>query len=263
MEKEREKMARKIVVTSGKGGVGKTTFSVNLAVQLAKKGQRVILCDTDFALNNVDILAGVENLVTYDLVDVIEGRCRAKQALVRHPDFPTLYILTSGRAGAERYISPQAIKVVLDALALQFDFILLDCPAGLGEGFHRAVATADEAIVLTTPCLSALRDGDKVITALKSYRLNKLFLVVNMVRGDLQTAGETLSAQEIEKLLRIPLLGVLPECKTLRNGDLQQIHTSFKWMANCLLTGRKKLFDPTKKYSGLLGNLRRVLKGRL
>lgn len=256
-------MARRIVVTSGKGGVGKTTIAVNLAAQLAKKGQRVILCDADFGLNNVDVATGVENLVTYDLVDVIEGRCRAKQALVRHPDFPNLYVLTSSSVTAERYLSPQAVKVVLDGLSAQFDFILIDCPAGIEEGFHRAVATADEAIVVTTPCLSALRDADKVITALKSYRLSELFLVVNMVRGDLQIAGETLSPKEIEKLLRAPLLGILPESKELRKGELDQIHTSFKMMANYLLSGRKKLYDPTKKYSGFLGNLRRVLKARL
>lgn len=256
-------MARRIVVTSGKGGVGKTTIAVNLAAQLAQKGQRVILCDADFGLNNVDVATGVENLITYDLVDVIEGRCRAKQALVRHPDFPNLYVLTSSSVTAERYVSPQAVKVVLDGLSAQFDFILIDCPAGIEEGFHRAVATADEAIVVTTPCLSALRDADKVITALKSYRLSELFLVVNMVRGDLQISGETLSPKEIEKLLRVSLLGVLPESKQLRKGELDQIHTSFKMMANYLLSGRKKLYDPTKKYSGFLGNLRRLLKARL
>ncbi|MBE5747433.1 MAG: septum site-determining protein MinD [Clostridiales bacterium] len=256
-------MARKIVVTSGKGGVGKTTIAVHLAAQLAQKGQRVILCDADFGLNNVDVATGVENLITYDLVDVIEGRCRAKQALIRHPNYPTLYVLTSSKATAERYVSPQAVKVVLDGLSPQFDFILIDCPAGIDDGFHRAVATADEAIVVTTPCLSALRDGDKVITALKSYRLSGLFLVVNMARGDLQLSGESLSPQEIEELLRVPLLGVLPDSGILRKGELSQIHTSFKMMANYLIYGRKKLYDPAKKYRGFLGNLRRVLKARL
>ena len=256
-------MARKMVVTSGKGGVGKTTVAVYLATQLAKKGQRVLLCDGDFGLNNVDVATGVENLITYDLVDVIEGRCRAKQALIKHPDFPTLHVRTSRGVTAERDVSPQAVKVVLDSLSSQFDFILIDCPAGMDTGFHRAVATADEAIVVTTPCLSALRDADKVITALKSYRLTQLFLVVNMVRGDLQLSGETLSPKEIESLLRVDLLGVIPENNDLRKGDLTLVHTSFKFMVNCLLSGRQKLYDPTKKYSGILGNLRRVLKAHL
>ena len=178
-------MARKIVITSGKGGVGKTTVAVNLAARLAQKGQRVILCDADFGLNNVDVCAGVEHLVTYDIVDVIEGRCRVKQALVRHPKYPNLYVLTSSHSAPERYVSPQSIKLVLENIAPQFDFILIDCPAGLDDGFHRAVATADEALVVTTPHISALRDADKVITVLKSYRLNALGVVLNKVRGDL------------------------------------------------------------------------------
>lgn len=256
-------MARKIVVTSGKGGVGKTTVAVNLAAQLAAKGQRVVLCDGDFGLNNVDVTAGVENLVTYDLIDVIEGRCRAKQALVRHPNYPNLHILTSGRAVPERYVSPQAVKVVLEGLSPQFDFIFVDCPAGIDEGFHRAVATADEAIVVTTPHISALRDADKVINVLRSYRLDSLSLVVNMIRGDLLLAEEIPSPKDIVELLHIPLLGVLPEEREFQTGNLVRLHPSFRLMANNLLSERKKFYDVTKKYSGLWGNLRRVLKSRL
>ncbi len=204
-------MARRIVVTSGKGGVGKTTIAVNLAAQLAQKGQRVILCDADFGLNNVDVATGVENLITYDLVDVIEGRCRAKQALVRHPDFPNLYVLTSSNATAERYVSPQAFKLVLDTLAPKFDFILIDCPAGIDDGFHRAVASANEAIVVTTPQVSAIRDADKVITLLKSYDFSALSLIVNRVRGDFIVSGESVLPQEIETLLKTSLIGVIPE----------------------------------------------------
>ena len=122
---ERKIMARRIVITSGKGGVGKTTVAVNLSAQLAKKGQRVVLCDADFGLNNVDVSAGVEGLVTYDIVDVIEGRCRAKQALVRHPQYANLFILTSSHSAPERYVSPQAVKVVLDGIASVFDFIII------------------------------------------------------------------------------------------------------------------------------------------
>ena len=256
-------MARKIVITSGKGGVGKTTVAVNLSAQLAKKGQRVILCDVDFGLNNVDVSAGVEHLVTYDVVDVIEGRCRAKQALVQHPLYPNLYILTSSRAAPERYVSPQAIKLVLDGLSPLFDFILIDCPAGIDEGFHRAVATADEAIVVTAPHISALRDADKVITMLKSYQLASLSIVVNTVRGDLVLSKECPSPKEIAEILRAPLLGVLPEEYSIYEGDLTVLHPSFKLIATALLTGKRRIYDPTKKYSGLVGNLRRVLKRRL
>lgn len=256
-------MARKIVVTSGKGGVGKTTLAVNLSVCLAKKGERVALCDADFGLNNADVVFGMESLITYDIVDVIEGRCRAKQALVKYPHLPNLYLLTSSCSSPERYISPQAVKAVLDSLAPQFDFIIIDCPAGIDEGFHRAVALADEAIVVTTPQITALRDADKVVTALKSYRLNGIMVVLNMVRGDLLMSGACLSPQDVSELLKSPLLGVLPEEYGICEGDLSSPHPAFKILANNLLTGKKKLYDVTKKYSGLIGNIRRVLKRSL
>ena len=256
-------MARKIVITSGKGGVGKTTVAACLSAQLARRGQRVVLCDADFGLNNVDVVTGVENLVTYDVVDVIEGRCRAKQALVRHPDFGNLYILTSSHSAPERYVSPQSLKLVLDALSPQFDFVIIDCPAGIDEGFHRAVASANEAIVVTTPHVSALRDADKVITLLKSYHLSELSLVVNKVRGDLLLTGESLSPQEIEKLLKLPVLGVLPEEYGVYGGAFADLHPAFKTLSSNLMTGKRKLYDPTRKYTGVFGNLRRILKRNL
>lgn len=256
-------MARKIVITSGKGGVGKTTVAVQLAARLAQKGQRVILCDADLGLNNVDICAGVESFVTYDIVDVIEGRCRAKQALVKHPKYANLYLLTSSHSAPERYISPQAIKLVLENLAPQFDFILIDCPAGIDDGFHRAVATADEAIVVTTPHISALRDADKVITVLKSYRLNGISVVLNRVRGERLIARECLSPQEVEALLKTPVCGLVPEEYAIYNSDLSEVHAAFRLLANNVLTGRKKLYDVTKKYSGFFGNIRSAIKRRL
>ena len=256
-------MARKIVITGGKGGVGKTTVAIHLAAQLAKKGCRVVLCDGDLGLNNIDVATGVENLVTYDLVDVMEGRCRAKQALVKHPKFPTLHILTSSHSSPERYVSPQAMKAVLETLAPQFDFILIDCPAGIDEGFHRAVAAADEAIVVTTPKISALRDADKVITVLKSYRLQSLSVVVNMLRGDLLLSGECLSPKEVQELLRVPILGVAPDTYAILEGDLSLSHAAFRVLANNLLTDKRRLYDVTKKYSGFWGNVRRVLKRKL
>ncbi len=256
-------MARKIVVTSGKGGVGKTTVAANLSSQLARRGYKVILCDADFGLNNVDVAAGVEELVVYDIVDVIEGRCRAKQALVRHPQCGNLHLLSSSHVSPERYVSPQAVKVVLDTLAPQFDFIFIDCPAGIDEGFHRAVATADEAIVVTTPSISALRDADKVITVLKSYHLNELSLVINMLRGDLILSKDMLSPKEISRLLKTPILGVLPEEYGIGNGEIDNVHPAFKVLASNLLTGKDKIFDVTRKYTGFFGNLRRILKKRL
>lgn len=253
-------MARKIVVTSGKGGVGKTTVAVNLAARLAQKGQRVILCDADFGLNNVDVCAGVEHLVTYDLVDVIEGRCRAKQALVKHPIYPNLYILTSNHSAPERYVSPQSLKVVLEGLSPQFDFIFIDCPAGLEDGFHRAVATADEALVVTMPHISALRDADKAITLLKSYQLCELSVVLNKVRGDVLLSGDCPTPRDVSELLKTPLIGVLPEEREIYNGNLRELHPAFRVLASNFLTGKRKLYDVTRKYSGFFGNVRRILR---
>ena len=256
-------MARKIVITSGKGGVGKTTVTVRLGAWLAKKGSRVLVCDADFGLNNVDVATGVETLVTYDVIDVIEGKCRAKQALVRHPKYVNLYVLTSSRSTSERYVSPQAFKLVLDGLSPQFDFILIDCPAGIDEGFHRAVAAADEALLVTTPNLTALRDADKVITLLKSYRLQGLSLLINRMRGELLATGDCLSPTEIAELLKLPLLGVIPEEYSIAEGDLSEIHTAFRISAQNLSTGKNKIYDPTKKYGGVWGSIRRALKRSL
>lgn len=202
--------ARKIVVTSGKGGVGKTTVCCNLGVQLARRGNRVIVCDLDFGLNNADVVLGVENRALYDVLDAIEGRCRPKQALVMHPMYPSLYVMSSGRT-LERYISPQAIRLILDTLAPQFDYILIDSPAGIEDGFHRAASCAEEALLVTTPHISALRDADRVTGILKSYRLSQVGLIVNRVRKDFFKRGEILAPQEISSLLRIPLIAVVSE----------------------------------------------------
>ena len=203
------RMARKIVITSGKGGVGKTTVCCNLAVQLARQGYRVVVCDLDFGLNNADVVLGVENRALYDVLDAVEGRCRAKQALVPHPRYPTLYVLSSNRV-LERYVSPQAIRLILDTLAPQFDYILIDSPAGIEDGFHRAASCAEEALLVTTPHISALRDADRVAGILKSYKFTSVGLVVNQVRRDRRRSG-MLSPDEISAALRVPLVGIVTE----------------------------------------------------
>jgi len=256
-------VARKIVFTSGKGGVGKTTVTANLGVQLSRRGERVIILDTDMGLNNIDVVTGVESLITYDIVDVIEGRCRAKQALVQHPLYKNLYILASNHTVQGRYISPQSVRAVIDSLAPQFDYILIDCPAGIDDGFHRAVSAADEAIVITTPHISSLRDADKVISVLKSYKPKSVNLVINMARGDMMLTRETLSPEEIVDLLKIPLLAIIPEDDEVFLNNLSDASKAFKIMANNLTGGRTKIFDATKKYSGIFGAIKRGLKRSL
>ena len=257
-------MARKIDLTSGKGGVGKTTVAANLGMCLAAAGERVVLADTDFGLNNIDVVCGVEDLIHYDMADVIEGRCRAKQALVRHPRSPNLYILASYRRDPDQYISPQAVRLVLDGLSRSFDYILIDCPAGIEAGFHRAVASAEEAIVVTTPHVSSLRDADKAISVLKSYRLKSVDLVVNMVRGDMIVDGEILSPREIADALKTPLLGAIPQDDGVflgeRTGGAQK---AFRLLAGNVMKGTRRIYNAANKYSGFFGSIRRSLKKNL
>ncbi len=257
-------MARKIVITSGKGGVGKTAVTVNLGMRLASMGERVILADTDFGLNNIDVVCGLEESVTYDIVDVIEGRCRAAQALVRHPEFVNLSVLASNHTDPNKYISPQAVRLILDTLAPRYDYILIDCPAGIGGGFHRAVASAEEALVVTTPHVSSLRDADKVISVLKSYRLKSIDLVVNMARGDLIADGEILSPLEIAEVLKLPLIGIIPQEDGIFLGERQgSAQKAFKILAGNIANGTRKMYNVTGKYDGFWGSIRRSLKKTL
>ena len=264
LKKERgESMARMIVVTSGKGGVGKTTVSAFLGACLSAKGERVVLCDADFGLNNADVVCGVEKSVLYDVVDVIEGRCRAKQALIRHPKFYNLFILASRTSTPERFIAPQALKLVLDGLSPEFDYIIIDSPAGIDEGFHRAACSANEAIVVTTPHVAAIRDADKAIALLKSYGMQSVSLVVNMVQGDLIVTGDMISPKEIAEVLKTPLIGVIPADYYLPFADLKTPHKAFKALAETVRTGKRKLYDTTGKYTGFFGSVRRALKRSL
>ena len=258
-------MARKIVITSGKGGVGKTTVAVNLGMRLSAMGERVILADTDFGLNNIDVVCGLESRIAYDIVDAIEGRCRPKQALVQHPEYPNLFVLASNHTDPAKYISPQAVRLILDGLSPRFDYILIDSPAGIEGGFHRAAAAAEEAFVVTTPHISALRDADKVISVLKSYSLKNIDLVVNMVRGDMIVDGEILSPGEISDILKIPLIGIIPQEDGVFLGERGRsgAQKAFKYMADNLVKGTRKIYNATYKYNGFFGSIRRCLKRSL
>lgn len=259
-------MAKKIVITSGKGGVGKTTVTANLGIMLANLGQRVCMIDIDFGLNNLDIVMGVENKIVFDLLDVFEGRCRIKQALVQNQNIKNLYVLPSGQCDSTCRITGQNIKLILENISPLFDYLLLDCPAGIDVGFHRAVSCADEAIVVATPNLTSLRDADKVITILKSYKLDFLGLVVNRARGDLIMSDKMLFPSDIKDLLKIDLLGVLPEedAVFLSNGYTlprrSESWKAYKILANNVNKGTKKIFDVTNKYTGFFGSIRRSIK---
>lgn len=251
-------MARKIVVTSGKGGVGKTTVCANLGVALAKKSLRVLLMDLDIGLNNLDVVMQVEDKVVFDLVDVVENRCRPSQALIQDSEEQTLYVMPSCHL-AKRQISVDAVKKVVDRLADSFDYILIDCPAGVESGFRRAVACADEAIVVATPHLSSVRDADKTVAQLRDT--TTVSVVVNRVRGDLVASGEMLSAFEVFSLLGQSPLGVVPENDDVNcNLRLRQDFRAFDLLADNLQNGKREMYDCVSPYRGVWGKLKRKLK---
>lgn len=264
-------MARKIVLTSGKGGVGKTSLCANLGYKLASCGIRVLLIDVDIGLNNLDVVMGVENKIVFDLIDVIENKCRPKQAMIQDVFNPTLFVMPSVHSYNKNLVTAENIKKVIDGLDSFFDYILLDCPAGIDIPFQRAVYCADEAIVVVTPHISSLRDADKVISILGSYGIKDSLLVVNRVRGDLVLNKEMMSVEQIADLLKIQLLGVVPEddwvSTSLSLGgrvyDKSVSSFAYKLIAENLHNGSSKIYDCTQKYKGFLGMLRKNIKRRV
>lgn len=260
-------MARKIVITGGKGGTGKTVTACLLAARLAARGERTIVCDADFSLCNAHLVSDLADLIVYDVIDVLEGRCRAKQALVQHPLLPNFYLLSAVHSAPERYVSPQSLKAVLDSLSPTFDYIVIDSPSGADEGFHRAAACADEAMILTTPDLTAVTDADKVAGLLKSYALKNVYLAVNRVRGDLVMDEKTLSPWEISKLLKLPLLGVIPENDKVVRSGLKDPLGCFSMLADALTgktkNGKIRYYDVTAPFSGAFSGLKKHWRGKL
>ena len=255
-------MARKIVITSGKGGVGKTTICANLGTSLATS-YSVCLIDGDIGLNNLDVVMNIENKVVYDVLDIVNGRCRAKQALVRDINFPNLYVLPSVKGGK---ITLDNFVKIIESLDSLFDFILIDCPAGMDIGFHRAVTVSDEAIVVSTPNISSIRDADKTISTLYTYNLDNIYLVINMVRGDLIVTGEMLSVADISKLLRMSPIGVIPadDDVVLANAttvyDKTKSSKAFMLLKDNILGKTSYIYDDTKGYKGTFGKIRSRLK---
>lgn len=204
-------MSEVIVVTSGKGGVGKTTTTANVGTGLASLGKSVVLIDTDIGLRNLDVVMGLENRIVYNLVDVIEGNCRMKQALIKDKRYPSLYLLPSAQTKDKTAVSPEQMKKLIYELKEQFDYILLDCPAGIEQGFKNAIAGADRALVVTTPEVSAIRDADRIIGLLEANEFEKIELVINRLRYDMIRRGEMMTIDDVIDILAIPMIGAVPD----------------------------------------------------
>lgn len=204
-------MGEVIVITSGKGGVGKTTSSANIGTGLAKLDKSVLMIDTDIGLRNLDVVMGLENRIVYNLVDVIEGECRLKQALIKDRHYPNLQLLPSAQTKDKSAVRPEQMIKLINGLKKNFDYIILDCPAGIEQGFRNAIAAADRALVVTTPEVSAIRDADRIIGLLEEKGIRRNHLIVNRLRQELVKRGDMMSAQDIIDLLGVPLIGVIPD----------------------------------------------------
>ena len=205
-------MSEVIVVTSGKGGVGKTTTSANIGCGLALAGKKVVLVDSDIGLRNLDVVMGLENRIVYDLVDVIEGSCRLKQALIKDKRYPGLFLLPAAQTRDKNAVSPEQMKKLCQNIRdMGFEYIIIDCPAGIEQGFKNAIAGADRAFVVTTPEVSAIRDADRIIGLLEAEEISKMDLIVNRIRMDMVRRGDMMSMEDVTDILGIPILGAIPD----------------------------------------------------
>lgn len=204
-------MGEVIVITSGKGGVGKTTTTANIGTGLALLGKKVVLIDTDIGLRNLDVVMGLENRIVYDLVDVIEGNCRVKQALIKDKRYDGLYLLPAAQTRDKSAVSPTQMVKLCGEIRDDYDYIIIDCPAGIEQGFKNAIAGADKAVVVTTPEVSAVRDADRIIGLLEANEIRNPKLLVNRVRPEMVKRGDMMSIDDIIDILAIDLIGVVPD----------------------------------------------------
>jgi septum site-determining protein MinD len=203
--------AKVITIASGKGGVGKTTTTANLAVALAKCGQKVVCIDADIGLRNLDVVLGLENRIVYDIVDAIEGRCRLKQAMIRDKRLPELYLIPAAQTRDKTAVTPSDMIRLCDELRPDHDWILVDAPAGIERGFKNAIAPADIVLVVTNPEVSAVRDADRIIGLIEAEEKGPARLVINRLNPALIRRGDMLTADDVLELLAVELIGLIPE----------------------------------------------------
>ena len=204
-------MGEIIVVTSGKGGVGKTTTTANIGAGLAELGKKVLVIDTDLGLRNLDVVMGLENRIVYNLVDVIEGKCRLNQALIKDKRYENLYLLPSAQTKDKSAVTPEQMIKLTSDLRREYDFVLLDCPAGIEQGFQNAISGADKALVITTPEVSAIRDADRIIGLLEANKIRNIGLIINKIRIEMVKRGDMMSVEDVTEILPADLLGIIPD----------------------------------------------------
>ena len=259
---------RIIVITSGKGGVGKTTTTANLAVALANEGHRVVAIDGDVGLRNLDVIMGLENRIVYTLVDVIEGTCRLNQAMIRDKRIENLYMIPTAQSRTKDAVSSEQMLEICSQLRSEFDFVLIDSPAGIEAGFRNAAAGADEALVVTTPEVSAVRDADRIIGLLESMEKAPISLIINRIKPEMVKRGEMLAIQDVLDILAVELIGAIPDDEsvvtssnkgeplTFSNGSLAT--RAFLNIAKRICGNDVPFMDLSANHKGFFSSLRRI-----
>jgi septum site-determining protein MinD len=257
---------RAFVITSGKGGVGKTTTTANVGCALASLGKQVVLMDADIGLRNLDLVLGLEKRIVFDLVDVAEGRCQPRQALIRDKRLDGLYLLPASQTKNKESIAEDQMREVVRLLVAEFDVVLIDCPAGIEHGFRNAIAGADEAIVVTTPEVSAIRDADRILGMLGQRRAR---LIVNRVRLEMVKTGDMLSVEDVAEILGREVLGVVPDDEeiidTTNRGEPIVLDPSRRLAKTYIAIARRLIGEdvplPSFDDDGFFGRLRRLMIG--
>lgn len=208
-------MGQVIVVTSGKGGVGKTTSTANIGWALSTMGKKVVVIDGDIGLRNLDVVMGLENRIVFDLVDLVEKRAKPKQAMIKDKRFENLYLIPAAQTRDKDAVQPEQMKELVDLLKEEFDYIFIDCPAGIENGFKNAIAGADRAIVVTTPEVSAVRDADRIIGLLEANLIEDIQLIINRIKINMVKSGDMLDIEDILEILGVKLIGSIPDDESI------------------------------------------------
>lgn len=258
-----------VTITSGKGGVGKTTATANLGVALAAGGQRVVCIDADIGLRNLDVVMGLENRIVYDLVDVVEGRCKLRQAMIRDKRLPDLYLIPAAQTRDKTAVSPQDMVRLTDELRSEFDWVLIDSPAGIERGFRNAIAPADLVIVVTNPEVSSVRDADRIIGLVEAEEKNTPKLIINRLNPAMVRRGDMLTTEDILDILAIELIGIVPEDESVIVASNQGVPVALnpntragRAFSNIArrLRGEDVPFESLEERDGFLGRLSRLVR---
>jgi septum site-determining protein MinD len=245
-------MGKVIVITSGKGGVGKTTATANLGSAIASLGKSVVLIDADIGLRNLDLVMGLENRIVFNVVDVVEKKCRTfKQALIKDKRFNNLFVLPAAQSREKDAITPVQMKELCDEIKQEFDYVFIDCPAGIEHGFKNAIVGADDAIIVTNPEVSAVRDADRIIGLLESNEKFNFTLIINRLKPEMVKRGKMLSIKDVKEVLNIELIGVVPEDDRIINssnkGEPAVLDGSSK-AGQAYISIAKRILDPKDKF---------------